>query len=164
MRRLTLPLLVGVTVALTAAVVLLVPSRRRVCDRVGVEVSVPRLALGHHAAVTVLITNPGDRGAMVSVDGCAFGNRTARFTRLSDQREMPDIPSEYGCYEGTGNQNVAAHGTARYSGTLLVGHLQPGHYRAVLKFPDRTTFSDESWLSAVAFTANQLLAEVPVEF
>ncbi|MXV19740.1 hypothetical protein [Deinococcus xianganensis] len=57
MRWLTLPLLVGVMVALATAVALLVPSRRRVCDRVGVEVSAPRLALGHHAVVTVLITH-----------------------------------------------------------------------------------------------------------
>ncbi|BBN94867.1 hypothetical protein DEIGR_101663 [Deinococcus grandis] len=56
MRRLTLPLLVGVMVALVTAVALLVPSRCRVCDRVGVEVSTPRLVLGHHAVVTVLIT------------------------------------------------------------------------------------------------------------
>ena len=164
MRRLTLPLLVGVMVALATAFALLVPPRSRVCDRVCVEVSVPRLVLGHHAAVAVLVTNPGDRGALVGVDGCAFGNRTVRFTRLSDQRDMPDIPREYGCYEGTGNQHVAAHDSTRYSGTLPIGHLPPGHHRAVLKFPDRTRFSDESWLSAVAFTGNQLLAEMPVEF
>ena len=164
MRRLTLPLLSGVIVALAAAMDLLVPARGRGCDRVCVEVSTPRLVLGLHAYVNVIVTNPGNRRALVGVDGCAFGNRTARFTRLRDQREMPDIPREYGCYEGTGNQHVATHGAARYSGTLPVGHLPPGHYRAVLKFPDRTRFSDESWLSAVAFTGNQLLAEVPVEF
>lgn len=94
MRRLTLPLLVGVMVALATAFALLVPERRRLGDRVCVEVS--RLALGHHAYVNVIVTNPGDRGALIGVDGCAFGNRTARFTRLSDQRDMPDIPREYG--------------------------------------------------------------------
>ncbi|MHA0040925.1 hypothetical protein [Deinococcus sp. PEB2-63] len=145
MRRSTLPLLVGVMVALATAFALLVPERRRLGDRVCVEVS--RLALGHHAYVNVIVTNPGDRGALIGVDGCAFGNRTARFTRLSDQRDMPDIPRDYGWHEGTWHQHVAAHGAARYSGTLPVGHLPPGHYHAVLKFPDRTRFSDESWLS-----------------
>lgn len=84
MRRLTLPLLGGVIVALAAAVALLVPARGRICDRVCVEVSTPRLVLGLHAYVNVIVTNPANRRALVGVDGCAFGNRTARFTRLSD--------------------------------------------------------------------------------